>query len=96
MDEQLLQQLKESVDKLQPYLELMSINTSPVPYTIWTLAVSIFAALFGAIGAYYGWRAYHYSKRISNNVATIKRYATTVKVDNIACCCVFKHNYACA
>lgn len=69
MDEQLLQQLKESVDKLQPYLELKSINTSPVPYTIWTLAVSIFAALFGAIGAYYGWRAYHYSKRISNNVA---------------------------
>lgn len=73
-----LQIVCDSLANLTPYIQEIANNSQPEPYTIqnlfltkWNLIVAISAAIFGALGAIFGYYGYKYAKSTANSVTRI-------------------------
>lgn len=70
-----LEVVRDSVSSVIPLLREIVNNSNPVPYTVenleWTkfnVFLSIMAVIVGALGSYYGYKGYYFSKLTAKNV----------------------------
>lgn len=75
-----IEEMRDSVASALPVLREMLMNSSPEPYTIenlwWTklnVAISVFAAVVGGLGAWFGYKSYVYSKKTADNVSRLPK-----------------------
>ena len=74
----LLESMHNSINSTIPHIMETAENTKPEPYTVeslslswWNLIITITAALFGFIGAIFGFYGYKYSRLTAENVSRI-------------------------
>ena len=70
-----IEAIKDSISSIIPLIHEIVNNSNPVPYTVenleWTkfnVFISVLAVLIGALGAYYGYKGYYFSKLTAKNV----------------------------
>lgn len=75
MEYEHIEAIKDSIAASLPLLRELAENSSPEPYTIenlwWTkinVAISVIAAIMGAIGAWYGYKGFVQSRKTAQNV----------------------------
>lgn len=75
---EVLENIKDSLTIVVPYIREMAENSRPEPYTIqnitiasWNLAIAFVAALFGFMGAFFGYLGYKFSKQTACNVVRV-------------------------
>lgn len=75
MEYEQIEAIKDSIAASLPLLRELVGNSSPEPYTIenlwWTkinVAISVIAAIMGAIGAWYGYKGFLQSRKTAQNV----------------------------